>query len=81
MATIDSIGSSPTFRPLLTEVARVAPRVDREALKLLAFSEFNGLEVRNCPAYIRERITRERVEPRLDGSRQATRAREDIEDV
>jgi hypothetical protein len=55
--------------------------VDREAVKLLAFSEFNGLELRNCPAYIREWITRERVQARPDGSRQATRAREDIEDV
>jgi hypothetical protein len=59
MATIDLIGSSPTFRALLTEVARVAPLVDREAVKLLAFSEFNGLELRNCLAYIREWITRE----------------------
>jgi hypothetical protein len=34
MATIDLIGTSPTFRALLTEVARVAPLVDREAVKL-----------------------------------------------
>ena len=55
--------------------------VDREAVELLAFSEFNGLELRNCPAYIREWITRERVQSRPDGSRQETRARENIEDV
>jgi hypothetical protein len=55
--------------------------VDLEAVKLLAFSEFNGLELRNCPAYIREWITRERVHSRPDGSRQTTRAKEDIEDV
>jgi len=55
--------------------------VDREAVNLLAASEFNGLELRNCPAYIREWITRERVQSRPDESRQATRAREDIEDV
>ena len=77
MATIDLIGSSPTFRALLTEMARVASLVDREAVNLLAFSEFNGLELRNCPAYIREWITRERVQSTPDGSRQATRARED----
>jgi len=59
MATIDLIGSSPTFRALLTEVAGVAPLVGREAVKLLAFSEFNGLELRNYPSYIREWITRE----------------------
>jgi hypothetical protein len=55
--------------------------VDLKAVKLLAFSEVNGVELRNCPAYIREWITRERVQSKLDGSRQATRAREDIEDV
>lgn len=35
--------------------------VDRDAVKFLALSEFNGLELRNCPAYIREWITRESV--------------------
>jgi hypothetical protein len=55
--------------------------VDLKAVKLLAFSEVNGVELRNCPAYIREWITRERVQSKPDGSRQATRAREDIEDV
>ena len=33
--------------------------VDREAIKLLAVSESNGVELRNCPAYIREWVTRE----------------------
>ena len=42
--------------------------VDREAVRLLAFIEFNGLELRNCPAYIREWITRERVQSEPDGS-------------
>jgi hypothetical protein len=55
--------------------------VDREAVTLLASSEFNGLELRNCPAYIREWITRERVQPGKDGSQETPRAREDIEDV
>jgi hypothetical protein len=55
--------------------------VDLEAVKLLAFSEVNGVELRNCHAYIREWISRERVQSRPDGSRQATRASEDIEDV
>jgi hypothetical protein len=35
--------------------------VDREAVKLLAISETNGTELRNCPAYIREWIARERA--------------------
>ena len=34
--------------------------VDREAVMLLAHSEANGIELRNCPAYIREWVTRER---------------------
>ena len=33
--------------------------VDREAIKLLAVGESNGVELRNCPAYIREWVTRE----------------------
>jgi hypothetical protein len=33
--------------------------VDREAVRLLALSEANGTELRNCPPYIREWVTRE----------------------
>src|SRR5262245_50157778 len=33
--------------------------VDRETVKLLAISEANGIELKDCPAYIREWITRE----------------------
>jgi hypothetical protein len=33
--------------------------VDREAIKLLALCQSRGLELRNCPAYIREWVTRE----------------------
>src|SRR6266852_3231647 len=36
--------------------------VDREAVKLLALGEANGMELRNCPPYIREWVTRERAE-------------------
>ena len=35
--------------------------VDREAVRLLALREANGTELRNCPPYIREWVTRERV--------------------
>jgi DNA-binding GntR family transcriptional regulator len=35
--------------------------VDREAVKVLAFAEGNGIGLRNCPAYIREWIDRERA--------------------
>lgn len=34
--------------------------VDRQAVRLLAFSETKGVELRNCPAYIREWVTGER---------------------
>jgi hypothetical protein len=36
--------------------------VDREAVKLLALSEAKGTELKNCPPYIREWVTRERAE-------------------
>ena len=35
--------------------------VDREAVGLLALIEANGIELRNCPAYIREWVARERA--------------------
>jgi hypothetical protein len=35
--------------------------VDRQAVKLLVLSELKGAELRNCPAYIREWVTRERA--------------------
>ena len=34
--------------------------VDRDAVKLLAQAEAEGVELRSCPAYIREWITNER---------------------
>ena len=41
--------------------------VDREAVQLLALSEYNRTELRNCPAYIREWVTREKAD--IDGKR------------
>jgi anti-anti-sigma regulatory factor len=38
--------------------------VDRAAVKLLALSEAKGIELRNCPGYIREWIARERAKMR-----------------
>jgi hypothetical protein len=37
--------------------------VDRGAVNLLALSEARGVELRNCPPYIREWIAREREQP------------------
>ena len=43
--------------------------VDREAVRLLALREANGTELRNCPPYIREWVTRERVETKGKSAR------------
>ncbi|MGA9026529.1 MAG: hypothetical protein WB440_10775 [Steroidobacteraceae bacterium] len=34
--------------------------IDRDAMRLLAINETSGIELRHCPAYIREWIRRER---------------------
>ena len=38
--------------------------VDRDAVQLLALTEYNGTKLRNCPKYVREWVTRERAEIR-----------------
>jgi hypothetical protein len=43
--------------------------IDREAVKFLTFSEGNRIALRNCPAYIREWIDRERERTRSRPSR------------
>jgi hypothetical protein len=43
----------------LTEVGLV----DRDAVRFLAVLEAQGIELRHCPAYVREWITRERGRP------------------
>jgi len=55
--------------------------VDREAVKLLALSEANGTELRNCPPYIREWVTRDRTEMQGRPREQAQEGREDVEDA
>jgi hypothetical protein len=55
--------------------------VDREAVKLLSFSEAHGTELRNCPPYIREWVTRERAETPEHLWEQGREGRKDIEDV
>ena len=52
--------------------------VDHEAVKLLALHQSKGAELRNCPAYVREWVTRER-RIRRRGTRD--RRGEDIEDA
>jgi len=41
--------------------------VDREAVSFLALSEAQGVELKNCPAYLREWVDRER--PQTDTAR------------
>lgn len=55
--------------------------VDRETVELLALSEANGTELRNCPPYIREWVTRERAEMHGRPSEQGLEGREDMEDA
>ena len=38
--------------------------VDREAVKFLALIEARGCELRNCPLYVREWVTREKADMR-----------------
>jgi hypothetical protein len=55
--------------------------VDREGVKLLAVSEANGAELRNCPPYIREWVTRERAETHGRLSDRGLSGRQDFEDA
>jgi len=42
--------------------------LDGDAVQLLSVSEVRGIELRNCPAYVREWIARERAQTRPDPS-------------
>ena len=53
--------------------------VDLEAVKLLAFCESNGTELRNCPAYVREWVKKERAA--TSESERRIEVREQTEDV
>jgi hypothetical protein len=51
----NALEEGPVVAIALTEVELV----DRDAVKLLAHIEGTGIELRHCPAYIREWVTRE----------------------
>jgi hypothetical protein len=74
-----------TLRALLEEEGVVAIDlkdvliVDRKAIKPLAVSESNGVELRNCPAYIREWVTRETAD--RNTSEERTKRSEGNEDA
>jgi hypothetical protein len=48
--------------------------VDRDAVGLLARSEAGGGELRNCPPYIREWVTQERTQAKVDGEERCRRS-------
>jgi hypothetical protein len=53
--------------------------LDREAIRLLSVREENGVELRNCPAHIREWVTRERADRNTAEKRtKGTRGSEDV---
>lgn len=65
-----------TLRSLLEQEKRVVAIdlkdvliVGCEAIKFLALSEAHGIELRNCPPYIREWITKEAADKRTFGER------------
>jgi hypothetical protein len=65
----------PESSPLAIDLQQVL-LADREAVRFLVACELNGTELRNCPAYIREWVTREGANKNAS---QGTGAREDSE--
>jgi len=55
--------------------------VDREVVGFLAFSEAGGIELRNCPAYIREWVARERTRTGEEPSDRNTGGKDGIENL
>jgi hypothetical protein len=54
--------------------------VDRDGVELLALSEDSGTELRNCPAYIREWVARERAESKANPPEQGIEGTDDTKD-
>jgi hypothetical protein len=52
-------GSEPKGRRIVLDLKDLT-LVDREAVRFLESCETDSIKIRNCPAYIREWITRER---------------------
>ena len=55
--------------------------VDRAAVGLLALSESNEIELRNCPAYIREWVSRERARTSAQHAGPKTGELDDVENL
>jgi hypothetical protein len=54
---------------------------DREAVRFLALSEAHGIELKNCPAYIREWVSRERTLSDRKLSDEKTGGEDDTKDL
>ena len=55
--------------------------IDGDAVKLLVVAQANGIELRNCTAYIREWIAREMSQMSGNPSAQRAPTREGVDDV
>ena len=53
-------GSEPKDRRVVLDLKDLT-LVDREAVRFLESCEMDSIKIKNCPAYIREWITRERA--------------------
>ena len=58
---LEIVRSELDGRPVVAIALAEVELVDRDAVKLLVLAEAQGIELRNCPAYIREWITKERT--------------------
>ena len=56
-------GSEPKGRRVILDLKDLT-LVDREAVRFLESCEMDSIKIENCPAYIREWITRERADSR-----------------
>jgi hypothetical protein len=55
--------------------------VDRDAVTFLALCEGNGIELRNCPAFLREWVAKEQQRMAAESSHTSSGATNDVEDL
>ena len=58
-------GSEPNGRRIVLDLKDLT-LVDREAVRFLKSCETDSIQIKNCPAYIREWITREQAVREID---------------
>lgn len=58
---LEIVRSELDGRPVVAIALAEVELVGRDAVKLLVQAEVRGIELRNCPAYIREWITKEQT--------------------